>query len=503
MKNLIEIARIVTRRKVKQLEVFDAAYLNQKDNKFNLFYQALAANKLKNDRDAATMLYESSPTDTRYRQLKSRFRKRLLNTLFLLDLPAGSESRIDKAYYACNKDWNLVRILLDNQAPNAAGHLARQTLNAALNFQFSDIIVNCSRVLLHQSADSGLTKEFEYYQNLIQIHGPLLQAEIAAETLYQEFKLLYSTHKKPASPSPDTIEEIQHKLQELSTKYDSAYVRYYYYLSKILFLEAGGNYAQLLLVCEQAEAYFDRHRDNFPEDKLIILYTRKMAAYLYLKDYKNGKNTVEKYLGTFPEGSDNWFMFMEFYFLLSMHNRQYIQASAILEKVRQHPKFKRYVPATREIWKVFEYSIFYIAVRLGSEFPVLAQKGKNLSRVNAFIEEPDIYRKENKYSTSALLVLKILFLIDKHSMIKAQELIENLKENAAKYLKSEEDFRLLQFIRLLQQAAKANFQLSELKNEEKYLEALNAEPYRYNDLHPCAEVIPYEHLWKLVQLQLK
>ena len=102
-----------------------------------------------------------------------------------------------------------------------------------------------------------------------------------------------------------------------------------------------------------------------------------------------------------------------------------------------------------------------------------------------------------------MLLLKILFLIDRHSLLKAQELIENLKENAAKYLKAEEDFRILQFIRLLQQAAKANFQVSELKNEDKYLEGLQGNPYRYQDMHPCAEVIPYEHLWKLVQLQLK
>lgn len=503
MKNLIEIARIVARRKVKQLEVFDASYLTQKDNKFNLFYQALATNKLKNDRDAATLLYDSSPTDARYRQLKSRFRKRLLNTLFLLDLPSGNASRYERAFYACNKDWNLVKILLDNQAPNAAAHLARQCLNNALGFQFSEIILHCSRVLLHQSAETGNTKDFEYYQQLITTHGPLLKAEIEAETLYQEFKLLYSIHKSPASPPSTHIEEIQKKLQDLSIRYESTHVRYYYYLSKILFLEAGGNYAQLLLVCEQAETYFTQHLDHFPEDKLIILFTRKMAAYLYLKDYKNGKNTAEKYLVHFSEGSDNWFIFMEFYFLLAMHNRQYIQASAILEKARQHPKFKRYELAARQTWKVFEYSMLYITVRLGSEFPVLAQKSKNQSKVNTLLEEPDIYRKENKYSTSSLLLLKILFLIDRHSLLKAQELIENLKENAAKYLKAEEDFRILQFIRLLQQAAKANFQVSELKNEDKYLEGLQGNPYRYQDMHPCAEVIPYEHLWKLVQLQLK
>ena len=82
MKNLIEISKIVTKRKVKKIEIFDEYYLKYKSSKFNEFYEALAANKFKNDRDAATFLYNSTPTDPKYRQLKSRFKKRLLNTLF-------------------------------------------------------------------------------------------------------------------------------------------------------------------------------------------------------------------------------------------------------------------------------------------------------------------------------------------------------------------------------------------------------------------------------------
>ena len=86
MKNLIEIAKIVTKRKVKKIEIFDEHSLKYKNSKFNDFYEALTANKYKNDRDAATHLYNTTPTDPKYRQLKSRFRKRLLNTLFFLDI---------------------------------------------------------------------------------------------------------------------------------------------------------------------------------------------------------------------------------------------------------------------------------------------------------------------------------------------------------------------------------------------------------------------------------
>ena len=137
MKHLIEISKIVTKKKVKKIEIFDDHSLKHKNSKFNEFYEALMANKFKNDRDAASFLYDCSPTDDKYRQLKSRFRKRLLNTLFFLDVNLPSASSYDRAYYSCNKDWTLVKILLSNDARHTAAALARQILTTALKFKFS------------------------------------------------------------------------------------------------------------------------------------------------------------------------------------------------------------------------------------------------------------------------------------------------------------------------------------------------------------------------------
>ncbi|MCC6723817.1 MAG: hypothetical protein IT258_04865, partial [Saprospiraceae bacterium] len=84
MKNLLEVSRIIANKKVRRIEVFDASILDNKSSKFTEFYVALMADRFKNDRDAASILYQCSPTDDKYRQLKSRFRKRLMNTLFFI-----------------------------------------------------------------------------------------------------------------------------------------------------------------------------------------------------------------------------------------------------------------------------------------------------------------------------------------------------------------------------------------------------------------------------------
>ena len=83
MKNLIEISKIVTKKKVKKIEIFDEHTLKHKNSKFNEFYEALMTGKYKNDRDAATALYNCAPTDDKYRQLKSRFRQTLAQYVVL------------------------------------------------------------------------------------------------------------------------------------------------------------------------------------------------------------------------------------------------------------------------------------------------------------------------------------------------------------------------------------------------------------------------------------
>ena len=185
MKNLIEIARIVTKKKVKKIEIFDDYSLKNKNSKFNEFYEALMAGKFRNDRDAATFLQDCSPTDDKYRQLKSRFRKRLLNTLFFLDVNLPDTSGYDRAYFTCNKEWTLVKILLANEANSTAASLARQILTTSLKYKFADLVVNCSRILRTYAAQIESEKEYEEYDGYVKQYKDILDAEIRSEELNQ------------------------------------------------------------------------------------------------------------------------------------------------------------------------------------------------------------------------------------------------------------------------------------------------------------------------------
>lgn len=497
MKNLIEISKIVTKRKVKKIEIFDEYYLKHKNSKFNDFYEALVANKFKNDRDAATFLYSSTPTDPKYRQLKSRFKKRLLNTLFFLDVNLPATASYERAYYSTNKDWTLVKILQSNNATLTANSMAKQILTTALKFRFADVVVNASRILREYAADMGDEKAFEQYNELIQTFSAILKAEIRSEELYQLVKLKY--FKPPSKRDDDLYEKVDQycdAMVQLDEQYESPVIHYNMYLVWILRFEMHKDYKTMLEICSQADKYLEKQPDYYQEEKLIIFQTKKMLAFLHLQDYDNGKITAEQCLNQFPEGSPTWFSFMEYYLLLTIHTSQFIQAIAIYNQAVANSKFKKLDNISKEKWNLYEAFLNYIIHYVQSGNPILQRQQRKRFSITKFIEKPVLFPKEQRIFTILILILQVIFLIEKRNLTAASERIERLKNYANRQLKKDVYFRPIQFIRLLQQLKKANYQSEDLRNTEKYLNLLELHEFTYRGTLYELEIIPYEQLWR-------
>ncbi len=502
MKNLIEIASIVTKKKVRKIEIFDDNSLKNKNSKFNEFYEGLLANKFKNDRDASLMLYDCQPTDDKYRQLKSRFRKRLLNTLFFLDVNMPAASNYDRAYFSCNKEWTLVKILELNDAFDAAADQASQILTTALKFKFSDIVVNCASMLRRYAAENDLEKDYEQYDQLVKQYSNVLEAEIRSEELYQRVIMHYYRPRSEETDLVDKIDTYCDALVGLSEVYDSPVVIYNMYLVWAYRYEMSRDWDAMLEVCNRAESYVENNPVFYQEGKVMTFQIKKMTAYLHLRDYKNGKINAEKSLQSFEDGSEIWFTFLEYYLLLAMHTDNYISALAILNRAMNNSKFKKLSTDFKEKWFVYEaFLAFLTEAASGSNLISQASKRKSF-KLAKFLADTVSHSKEAKILTVHTLIVQALFHIKKKSFPAATDAIEKLKIFANRQLKPEDYYRTVQFIRLLQQLPKADYKKNELSNVEKYYNRLLATPYSYRGLLHELEVIPYEKLWDLTLEQI-
>lgn len=501
MKNLIEVSKIISKKKMRKIEIFDSTIIDNKASKFTEFYEALMAEKFKNDRDAATMLYKCSPTDDKYRQLKSRFRKRLMNTLFFIDQSQADVAGYDRALYSSHRDWTLVKILISNEANTTAEELARQVLTVALKFKFSDIILNCSRILRKIAADAGDTELFAEYDGYIKEFTDIFSAEIRSEELYQRVLM---TYWMPSVKLEQVQEELQgycDALVSLSEKYDSPVVFYNMFLVWAYQYELMRDYENMLLICVQAEQYIDQNPNYLQEEKLATFQLKKMTAHLHLQDFKNGKITAERSLQIFEEGSNTWFNFMEYYLLTAIHTENFIHGVAVFIRAKSHNKFKKLELETKEKWRVYEVYLNYFIEKQSGQFEALKEQMAKNFRLNRFLVNDLMLPKEFKMLGIHLLIGQILFHLDRNSLPEAAEGISRLR-TIGKSLNDSENYRMLQFIKLLQQILKANFKLSELSGTERAYENLVSHPFSYRGKLNELEVVPFEKLWNFLLTRL-
>ncbi|MEM8907008.1 MAG: hypothetical protein AAGD05_04105, partial [Bacteroidota bacterium] len=99
-------------------------------------------------------------------------------------------------------------------------------------------------------------------------------------------------------------------------------------------------------------------------------------------------------------------------------------------------------------------------------------------------------------------IAQILFFLEKKSYNAVTERVDRLKSYANRQLKKEQYFRSIQFIRLLQQLVKAEYQVGNLSNVDKYYNRLIETPFFYRGLIGELEVIPYEKIWNLILSRL-
>lgn len=497
MKNLLEIAGIVTKKKVKKIEIFDEHSLRNKTSKFNEFYEDLTSGVYKNDRDAANKLYGCSPKDARYRQLKSRFRKRLLNTLFFLDVNKPSASNYDRAHFTCHKEWTLVKILQDNNAYSSAINLARSILTTAQKFQIIEIIVNCARILREDAASTGNVKDFEFYDDLLKSQTMILNAEMRSEELKQRVIMDYFRPLHKDNHLEERIDLYSNTLLSLSEMHDSPLIFYNMFLVWAMRYEMNREYEALLEVCERAENYIIDNPRYYQEEKLIDFYIKKMSAYLHLGNYSKGQINAEQCLKQFPEGSRPWFTFMEYYLLLALHTDHHIQALAIYNQTVSNKRFVKQGIELRERWKLFEAVIYFLLEPMGLSSRLVPVRKRDAFVSEKFMERSIYYSSDQKKLTVLMLSMQVFYLAKAKQFNRADELIGQLQNLANRNLHKEEYFRPIQFIRLLLALRKANYQKDELRNTEKYLERLADEPFTYRGVLSQFEPVPLERLWHI------
>lgn len=495
MKIFKEMVSLVTKQRLNKIELIDEKQPDGKDNLYLKLFKGISAGDFTSDEEAAASLYNTTARDKKYLMLKSRLKERLINTLFFLNHKKIQDSPYQKAVYQCNRNYFCAKILLTHGARTSAISMAKSTLSLARQFDLNEIVLLCSRMLRHHYAMMGLKYEYGQFDQLANDSLKLVKSENRAEQMYESL-LSQVARSKAYKPELATMaKEYFNQSKELSKYQQSFHLHLLHYRIGLLYYQVIRNYRFTLNLCNRLQVFLKKHhrfRLASREGEIALL---KMVCCLHLNDYKNGKQNAEEALKFYVQGSNNWFVVMENYFLLAMHVGKYKQAGEIFEWATRHQRFQYLSAEKSEEWKIFEAYLNY----------VLPGKLKEKEfKILKFINEVPIYSRDKEGLYPAILISQLLYMIDRGDEDRIEKNIESLRIFSSRYLSGKKSVRTSIFIKMLRQLVNCHYKPEKVKAKAlPYLKKLTVADNRQSVENETMEIIPYENIWNIILNRLQ
>ncbi len=498
MKELLEMAEILGKNAPSKIEVLDQQSLRRSSSKYAAFWEGLQQHLFKNDTEAAVVLYGTPIADDRYRQFKSRFKRKLLNTFFFIDPYQPQTGSFDAALKFCNRQLALVHLLKTHGATHTAIVEATQIQALALKYRLSGMVVQSASLLREIYALQGSKKEFDAQQSLIEAFYPHWNAEIQAEGYLQSIRLVcYGTPRLAEAQTAQVVLWCD-ELLSLTEQFDTPIVSLAAFEAWMLRFEAEGNYQAMEETGLQAENWLVQNPTWASKDNMLRFAMLRLRTALHTLDFKTGRAIAEQALKISHLTPDDHLVLMELLLLLSIRTDSLLHVFAVYKEAIEYKYFSKITAEHEAKWNIFTVYV-HLLKQLNSvnQQIVLFQKRK------AFVVEdfmsasiPFEPRQENK--TILLAVAQIAFLLRAKLFDKAAKQIEWLG-SLINTLRHKEDFaRQAAFIKLLNQLRLNNFNTAGLKKTEVPLRTLHEIPFRYNGRLQYLEVIPYPKLWEMI-----
>ncbi len=494
MKVFREMVDLVTKQSLQKIEVIDESTPLNKENLYLQLFKGISDGSISTDEEAASIIYQTSPTNKKYQMLKSRLKDRLTNSLFFLNHKKIHDSPFQQAAFLCNKNYFCAKILLTHGARTSAIAMAKSTLTLAEKFDINEITLLCSRMLRNHYAMAGMKRDHQYYSEKVSGALKKIRAESRAEFMYETLVVEYGKSKAHRPELATKAKEYFEQCKELAKYQDSFHLHLSYYRTGMLYYQIVRNYQSLLSLCSRFQDYLKKHPEFYRaslEGEIALL---KLGCCFNLRDYKNGKVNADEALKHYVKGRNNWFTVMENYFLLTMHTEKFEEALDILEETTHEPRFQYMDDAKKEAWKIYEAYLNYLLP--GN------QKLKDFKLLK-FLNEVPIYSKDKTGYYAAILIAQILYLIDRWDEDGLEKKIESLRIFSLRNLSGNTAPRTFIFIKMLRQLLNNNYDFKKVKIKTnaavEKLEGAHSKQVEVDTM----EIIPYEKIWTIILNRLQ
>jgi hypothetical protein len=489
MDELINLARIVTDRKLKVLPLLDFTARHSTNKEMQLVQQ-LIDGQPKSQQQIVKNLYGKTD-QTRYaafRKLKSRVQQKLLNNLYFLD-ETDPRHLVSRRYeYQVLNLYIQVSILYSEGELKAAESLSRKGQRLAQTQEMTQYVVLFGQLLRSIYADIRMPSRYQANKLLLEKSKKTLEVEEEAAQLYWDVKGTVAYNVRTRRSILDKIDSIVQKLAEFHRAVGTFITFHYHYRVQLIQQELLGNYQEVIRITGTTARLLEQGKiNNRRFDRRFNAYM-SVYAHFRSRNIAAGLRLAEVYAKEFHHSSVNWLYYLEIYLLLAIHAGQYGQALELLNTARKNVHFDKQQTVAQQRWDLYMAYLQFIRPELS---PI------RMRNFTTFVQTvPDHGRDKQGYNV-AVLILQFLHFLRQRDIENILTRLESLRKYQQRHLRETGNLRSQLFFRLLAIAVKEEFDpVTSRKKGETVLKKLQASPPP-GEAFAEIEIVPYEELWHI------
>jgi hypothetical protein len=499
MEDLINLAELISRQKIKKIEIIGNA--NNK-SKLTEFYEGIISGEFRNEKDAASALYNSEPANPNFKKLKFRLQDRLINTLLFIDVNKPHFKDTQRAYYFGQRALSAVNILFGMNVKGPGVRIAERAIKKAIQFEHTEIVLSLGmRLSRHYGTIIGDLKKYRYYRDITRSFSKIYEAEILANDYYNELAINNVKSGVFEEELKEKAIEYSNHLKTFLPEINSFQFLLFSYTVFWFRFIMKNDFKSALEICKEGVEQLKKKLD-VPKNLLYLLYSRMLTCHIQLRSFEDGELVFKKALRYVDVGTYNWFILNKNYTLLSFRSKNYQKANEIYLDIEKHSELKKQPRGLQELWKINgAYIYFFNLIGLTDK---RIEETKRKFKLNKFLNEVPMFSMDKKGVNIPILIIQLLFLLQRKEHGKFIDKCEALNAYSYRHLKKDDTFRSNCFIKMLLLLPKCNFHRIAVERKSKLLRAkLASVPLEIARQSAEIEIVPYEDLWEIVMDMLE
>ncbi|WP_139362322.1 hypothetical protein [Hymenobacter sp. CRA2] len=444
----------------------------------------------------AKRMYSSSSTQSMaaVRKLKQRLQYKLLSHLFFLDHSDPRHPAFRRYEQQCLDMLFQATVLWRESERVLLPQMLRKVLRLALEGEFTPQAIAALEMMRSISVEVNDYSAYRTATKQMTKLSETLRAEQEAQSLFWEAKMNLARSVSSRRRLLQVLPSIIQRLEELYSKVKTFNIYDPLLKLQLIQQELDGNFEELIRITSEAERLFAQGKLNAKRFDSRFTKFYSVYAHLRARRLKGGLALAEGYLAAFHRSSNNWFAFLENYYLLAMHDGDYLLAGELLKRQQQNPFVTKISQPAQQRWELLRAYLFFVRPEEAGLRPLhFAQLVQRI---------PDHSRDKQGYNV-AILILQFLHFLRQGDIEALLARLEGLRKYESAHLRDAATLRSRLMFRLLQLTVKENFDVKACEKKGQVLLARLQDTPPPGEAFAEIEIIPYENLWQQTLMLLR